>query len=133
MNKMSYNQLLAENPTLCQEMAEATIRRDDFLDYNARWLPVEVAEKVKAYTFIYSDKLSIGSVTRDLIYRNWKNITPGAVPYVRAMLHLVGDTDKYGVDDAKTIVLYFLSNAQAWRGQIAKAVKADLKKRFNLR
>lgn len=35
--------------------------------------------------------------------------------------------DKYGADDARGIVLYFLSNATAWRGPVARAVKAELK------
>jgi hypothetical protein len=30
------------------------------------------------------------------------------------------------LDDAKTIVLYFLANAQTWRGEVAKRVKAEL-------
>jgi hypothetical protein len=36
----------------------------------------------------------------------------------------------YGMEDAKTIILYFLSNATHWRGETAKAIKAELKRRI---
>jgi hypothetical protein len=35
--------------------------------------------------------------------------------------------DKYGQDDAKGIIVYFLSNATTWRGDKARAIKAELK------
>ena len=37
--------------------------------------------------------------------------------------------NNYGLDSGRSIVQYFLSNAQSWRGPVAKAVKAELKKR----
>jgi hypothetical protein len=36
-------------------------------------------------------------------------------------------TDNYGADSAKSVVLYFLSNANTWRGEHAKRIKAELK------
>ena len=36
-------------------------------------------------------------------------------------------TDKYGRDDGKSIVLYFLSNATSWRGDTARRIKAELR------
>jgi len=62
-----------------------------------------------------------------LIRKDWKNVYFGAKPYLDAMSKLTNISDRYGADDAKTIVLYFLSNASAWRGDTAKAVKAHLK------
>ena len=52
----------------------------------------------------------------------------GAVPYFKAMETLDKITDNYGFDSGKSIVLYFLSNAQTWRGTKAKEIKAELKK-----
>ncbi len=51
----------------------------------------------------------------------------GAVPYVEAMLQLQTMQDKYLYDSAESIVLYFLSNAQTWRGPDARRIKAELK------
>lgn len=59
----------------------------------------------------------------------WKNINPYAKEYLDAMKTLF-TTDKsamYYYDDAKTIVLYFLANAQGWRGEDARRIKAELK------
>jgi hypothetical protein len=55
---------------------------------------------------------------------------PGAVyaqPYWNAMRDLEFITDSYGADSAKSIVLYFLSNAGTWRGGTARRIKAELK------
>jgi hypothetical protein len=35
--------------------------------------------------------------------------------------------DYYGADDARSIVLYFLSNATTWRGDDARRIKLELK------
>ena len=61
------------------------------------------------------------------IRKDWQNVYFGAVPYLQAMSCLDKMSDKYGFDDAKSIVLYFLSNASTWRGEVAKRVKAELK------
>jgi hypothetical protein len=37
------------------------------------------------------------------------------------------------MDTAKSIVLYFLSNASSWRGEKAKSIKAELKKMVGLK
>lgn len=52
----------------------------------------------------------------------------GAKPYLAAMLSLRNATDSYGMDSAKSIVLYFLANAGTYRGVKAKELKAELKK-----
>ena len=51
----------------------------------------------------------------------------GAKPYLSAMMSLNSVDDKYGLDDARSIVNYFLANASTWRGEVAKRVKAELK------
>lgn len=59
----------------------------------------------------------------------WKNVSPYAKPYLDAMASLfVSDKNaSYYYDDAKSIVLYFLSNASTWRGEDARRIKAELK------
>lgn len=54
-----------------------------------------------------------------------------AKPYVDAMMELNSIDDRYMWDSAKSVVLYFLCNAGAWRGETAKRVKAELKKMVN--
>ena len=63
----------------------------------------------------------------DEIIKDWTKPYFGAVPYLGAMrfLHTVDDT--YGYDDARTVILYFMSNATTWRGETARRVKAELK------
>ena len=62
------------------------------------------------------------------IKSDWSNVYFGAVPYLDAMSQLDLITDKYYEDSAKSIVLYFLSNATTWRGEVARRVKAELNK-----
>lgn len=59
----------------------------------------------------------------------WKNPYFGAVPYIEAMNHLRTNdpNEPYLFEDARTIILYFLSNASTWRGDDAKRIKAELK------
>lgn len=61
------------------------------------------------------------------ISMDWKNVSPYAVPYLTAMHTLNSIYDAYYMDDAESIVLYFLSNATSWKGETARAVKKELK------
>lgn len=61
------------------------------------------------------------------IKADWKKVYFGAVPYLEAMKTLTSVQDNYGWDSAKSIVLYFLANAQTWRGDTARRIKAELK------
>ena len=61
------------------------------------------------------------------VKNNWNNVYFGAVPYLDAMLQLRYVTDNYYDDSAKSVVVYFLSNARNWRGDTARRVKAELK------
>ena len=61
------------------------------------------------------------------IRMDWKKVYFGAVPYLEAMLCLQSIDDNYGMDSAKSVVLYFLSNASTWRGETAKRIKVELK------
>lgn len=72
----------------------------------------------------------ISEVARD-IQADWstqgKGVNYAAKPYLSAMRSLGGPSDNYGADSAKSTVLYFLSNASSYRGEKAKALKAELK------
>lgn len=61
------------------------------------------------------------------VRKDWKKPYFGAVPYLDAMASLESIDDTYGWDSARSIVLYFLSNASTWKGETAKRVKAELK------
>jgi hypothetical protein len=63
----------------------------------------------------------------DEIAADWTKVYFGAVPYLAAMRDLNTLDESYGHDSAREIVLYFLANAQTWRGETARRVKAELK------
>lgn len=62
------------------------------------------------------------------IEKDWKNVNYAARPYLDAMKQLNSINDKFGYDDARSIIAYFLSNASSWRGPKAKEIKDKLKK-----
>jgi hypothetical protein len=73
--------------------------------------------------------MSLASIA-SLIRRDWgAKVNFAAKPYLSAMASLQSVRDSYGYDNGKSIVIYFLSNASTWRGDVAKAVKAELKAR----
>ena len=61
------------------------------------------------------------------IAEHWPQPYFGAVPYLDAMGTLDTIEDAYYYDSARSVVLYFLANAQTWRGPDAKRLKAELK------
>jgi len=75
---------------------------------------------------------TLSQIARE-IRRDWGNVNYAAKPYLDAMSSLNSVNDKYGYDDAKSIVLYFLSNASSYRGENAKRIKAELKKMVGLK
>ena len=93
-------------------------------------------KKVIVYTASETDyaKMSISQLA-SIIRKDWRaqakngQIYFGAVPYLDAMHTMDKITDNYGADDGKSIVLYFLSNANTWKGDVARAIKLELKKR----
>ena len=77
--------------------------------------------------------MSISNIA-SFVWSDWKatsknGVNNAAKPYLDAMLDLQTVEDKYGLDSGKGIVLYFLSNATSYRGEQAKLVKAELKRR----
>jgi len=61
------------------------------------------------------------------IKKCWDPINYYAKPYLDAMLEISNINDTYYLDDARSVVLYFLSNAVNWRGADARRLKAELK------
>ena len=57
----------------------------------------------------------------------WKNPSPYALAYLNPMLTLNSIDDNYFFDDARSIILYFLSNAGGFRGEKARELKQELK------
>ena len=74
------------------------------------------------------ENLSISDIA-DIIRTDWKKVNFAAKPYLSAMDCLSDINHQIGFDSGKSIVLYFLSNASTWRGDVAKAVKLELKNR----
>ncbi|MEO5348895.1 MAG: hypothetical protein H7836_04540 [Magnetococcus sp. YQC-3] len=65
-----------------------------------------------------------------IVAKEWVKPYFGAVPYIKALQQI--NDGKYLFEDEKTIVIYFLSNARTWKGDIAKEVKQELKRRHKL-
>jgi hypothetical protein len=61
------------------------------------------------------------------IRSDWTKPNYAAMPYLNAMRGLQSIDDAYGLDNARSVVRYFLANASAWRGDKARAIKAELK------
>ena len=73
-----------------------------------------------------NEKRSIRAIALD-IRKDWVKVNYAAKPCLDAMLELDSINDKYGFDNARSIILYFLSNASSFRGERAKALKTELK------
>lgn len=74
-------------------------------------------------------KRKIFEIAQD-IQKDWIKVNFAARPYLEAMYCLGDICDNYGQDSAKSIVLYFLSNASTYRGPKAKELKNELKQLF---
>lgn len=73
--------------------------------------------------------LSISQIAQK-VQKDWTKMPQSAAVYLNAMLTMTTIDENYGVDRGDMIVRYFLSNATYWRGETAKAVKAELKRRL---
>lgn len=77
---------------------------------------------------------NLSDIAKD-IRSNWKNISYWAEPYLQAMeqIHSQEPDAPYLFEDVETQVMYFLANAQCWRGETARTIKKELKKQYNLK
>lgn len=60
------------------------------------------------------------------VRRTWAKVNFAAKPYLDAMASLGSIRDAYGYDSGASVVRYFLANANTWRGEDAKRIKAEL-------
>ncbi len=60
---------------------------------------------------------------------DWKNVWFGARPYLDAMLMLDRIDQDFGLGSGREIVIYFLANAQMYKGENGRRVKVELKRR----
>jgi hypothetical protein len=60
-----------------------------------------------------------------------KGVSPYAEPYLRAMETMNSITDDYYYDTGDSVVRYFLANANGWRGEAARRIKAELRGMLN--
>jgi len=65
------------------------------------------------------------------IRADWTKVNYGAEPYLEAMSSLNSINDKYYLDDAREMIMYFLSNASTWRGEKAREIKKELNQMLN--
>lgn len=83
-----------------------------------------------AYTTVNNTTMiperTLSAIARE-ISRDWTNVWFGAVPYLEAMRSLDSINDKYYEDTGRSIVAYFLGNANTWRGPVARRIKLELK------
>ena len=60
------------------------------------------------------------------IETDWDNVSIHARAYLDPMHTLNKITDDFWLDSGKSVVLYFLSNAQSWKGETARRIKKEL-------
>ena len=66
-----------------------------------------------------------------IVQLDWIKVNYAAKPYLDAMASLRSINDNYGMESGRSVVAYFLSNASTWRGDTARTIKTELKKRLN--
>ena len=66
----------------------------------------------------------------NVIQEDWKNVTPAAKAYLGPLFELNDITDNYYLDSGRSVVCYFLANAQSWKGEVAREVKKELNRRL---
>lgn len=69
---------------------------------------------------------SLAAIAAD-IRRSWPKPYFGAEPYISAMAALDSINDQYGMDSAKSVVLYFLANSATFKGPDARRIKDELR------
>lgn len=70
-----------------------------------------------------------GMIVRDLRAQG-KQVPAAARPYLDAMRTMGSINENYGSDSGASIVAYLLSNLATYKGETAKAIKAELKSRL---
>lgn len=122
------DQLIARvRAKLAQPNADVRFRND-----NVEIFGYPVAGQNPQWYFVGTEKdfaptpRAIHEIATD-IRAHWPKPYYGAVPYLTAMYALTTIEDDHGLDSARSIVNYFLANAQTWRGEDARRLKEELK------
>lgn len=66
------------------------------------------------------------------IRKEWNKPYFGAVPYIQAMSCLFKASDYFNFDDGRSIINYFLANAQTFKGDKARELKNELKEHLKM-
>lgn len=82
-------------------------------------------EAVPWFNGLDFSKMTLGQIA-DVVFADWSDIDPYALQYLEAMMNLNNINDRYGSDDAVSVISYFLSNAKKWQGATARKVKTHL-------
>jgi hypothetical protein len=90
----------------------------------------EVGVPIPAGPYADKDIYQIAQIIQSDWSKQGKGVNYAAKPYLDAMRSLTSLQDMYGADSGASIVTYFLSNANTWKGDTAKAVKLELNKRL---
>jgi hypothetical protein len=103
--------------------------REERVRYGHRVGPTKPAAKVEVSPELlgHIKGLTTPAALAMIIKSHWPKMYFGAVPYVDAMRTMGSFNEPYGCDSGWEIGLYFLANANTWRGEVAKAVKARMK------
>jgi len=75
------------------------------------------------------DNLTISQIASQ-IEKDWKNVHYTARPYLDAMKSLNSIKDNYYLDSGSSVIAYFLSNSNSWRGVISRDIKKELNRRL---
>ena len=87
--------------------------------------PLRQTLSMASETKTKTETRSLSTIAHE-IRDHWRPVNYAAKPYLEAMRTLDTMNDMYGCDTASSIVAYFLANAQTWKGEVARRVKAEL-------
>jgi len=73
-----------------------------------------------------SELLTVSEIAH-AIAKDWVNVNPYAVDYLNAMKQISNVNESYYADSARSVIMYFLANANTYRGENARTYKALLK------
>ena len=73
-----------------------------------------------------NERVSVSEIAH-AIAKDWQNVSPYAADYLNAMKEIRSVNDNYYADTAKSVIMYFLANANTYRGENARSYKALLK------
>lgn len=96
----------------------------DNYDFIVQLADVEIA-KLDPEAKAKGNERTLHAIAKE-IKANWPNVNYAAQPCLVAMSQMTSIDDMYGMEYGDMIVLRFLSNANGWRGEAAKRIKAEL-------